>query len=166
MGDRGIRAGAVVDGTDWMLPDASTGYGSGANTITSATFAVLPTTTASASMTNPHPSARLLVRASYGAWMKGNTTTGDVRACLNVSGDLVVTAGIGGGGPVGWGEVLFATATSYGQHRAMCTYEIPADGSATFAMYAMRNGTGTVVCDFPTIRITPLRYLYDQGVVL
>lgn len=164
MSNRGILAGAVVDGTDWALPSVSSAFGNGTNTITSATFAVLPTTTCSTTMTNPHPFARLLAMAEYGAWMKGNSTTGDVRACLTVSGSLVVTSGIGGGGPTGWGEVLYATATSYAQHRAMCTFELPVSGTAaTFDMYAMRNGSGTVVCDYPVIRITPLRYLYDQG---
>lgn len=162
MSNRGIIAGAVLDGTDWKLPAVATGYGNGANAVTSSTFAVLPTTTCSASMTNPHPFARLLVMAEYGAWMKGNTST-DVRGCLNVSGSLVISAGLGGGngGPVGWGEVLYQTNARYNQHKAMCTYELPVSASAaTFDFYAMRSGANTTACDFPTIRITPLRYLY------
>jgi hypothetical protein len=161
--NRGIIAGAVLDGTDWKLPAVVQSFGNGANTVTSATFAVLPTTTCSASMTNPHPSARLLVMAEYGAWLIGNTTTGDIRACLSVSGSVSISAGLGGGtgGPVGWGEVLYHTALGYQQRKAMCTYELPVSASAaTFDFYAMRNGSGTVKCDFPTIRLIPLRYLY------
>lgn len=162
MKNRGILAGAVVDGTDWKLPAIVSAHGNGSNTVTSASFAVLPTTTVSAAMTNPHPFAKLLVLAEYGAWMIGNGATGDVRACLNVSGSLVVTPGIGGGGPIGWGEVLYQQTTLIAQRHAMCTYELPVSATAaTFAMYAMRNGSGTVNCNFPTIRLTPLRYLYD-----
>lgn len=164
MSNRGIRAGAVVDGTDWKMPARVTGYGAGANSISASSFSVLPSFTASCSITNPHPFATLLVYAEYGAWLKGNGSTGDVRMCLSVSGGIIVTPGIGGGGPVGWGEVLLATSTSYQQHRAACTYEIPAGvGSVTFSVYAYRNGTGTTACDFPVVRVTPLRYLYDQG---
>lgn len=162
MKNRGILAGAIVDGTDWKLPSIVTAFGNGTNTITSSTFAVLPTTTASASMTNPHPHAKLLVLAEWGAWLVGNSGTGDVRCCLQVSGSLVVAAGIGGGGPVGWGEVLYQQATGTAQRHSACTYELPVSGSAaTFDVYAMRNGSGTVNCNYPTIRLTPLRYLYS-----
>lgn len=164
MSNRGIRAGAVVDGTDWKLPSVASAFGNGVNTVTASGFAVLPTTTCSTTVTNPHPFARLLVLAEWGAWLIGNAGTGDVRVCLNVSGSLSVNAGIGGGGPIGWGEVLYATGASYQQHRAACTYELPVSGTAaTFAVYAMRQGSGTVKCDYPVVRITPLRYLYDQG---
>jgi hypothetical protein len=162
--NRGILAGAVVDGTDWKLPAVASAFGNGTNTVVASGFSVLPATTCSTTMTNPHPVARLLVLAEYGAWLIGNGATGDVRVCLDVTGSLLVNAGIGGGGPIGWGEVLYATATSYQQHRAMCTYELPVSGTAaTFAVYAMRNGSGTVKCDYPVVRITPLRYFYDQG---
>lgn len=164
MSNRGIIAGAVVDGTDWKLPAVASAFGNGTNTITASGFSVLPTNAASTTMTNPHPFARLLVLAEWGAWLIGNGATGDVRVCLNVTGSLIVNAGIGGGGPIGWGEVLYATGASYQQHRAACTYELPVSATAaTFAVYAMRNGSGTVRCDYPVARITPLRYLYDQG---
>lgn len=164
MSNRGIIAGSVVDGTDWKLPNVASATGNGTNTITASDFAVLPTTTCSTSITNSHPIASMLVEVSYGAWLKGNSTTGDVRVGVNVSGSLVSVAGIGGGGAVGWGEILYATSTTYGQHRAMCTYVLPPSATpATFAVHAYRNGSGTVVCDYPTLRVTPLRYVYDQG---
>jgi hypothetical protein len=162
--NRGIRAGSVVDATDWAMPARQTGYGNGANTVTASAFAALPTNTASCSITNPHPFAKLLVLVEYGAWMIGNTGTGQIYACPVVSGSITVTAGIGGGGPIGWGEVLYETATSYHQHRASCPYELPASATAaTFELQAYRNGSGTVKCDFPLIRVTPLRYVYDEG---
>jgi len=162
--NRGVRGGARVDGTDWDIPAPTAAYGNGTNTITATGFSVLPTTTVSASMTNPHPFANLLIFAEYGAWMVGNGATGDCRACLNVSGSLTISPGIGGGGPVGWGEVLYATLSTFQQKRAACTYELPPSATAaTFALYAYRNGSGTVQCNYPVVRLTPLRYVFDQG---
>jgi hypothetical protein len=112
-------------------------------------------------MTNPHPRAKLLVLAEYGAWLVGAAST-DVRACLDVSGSLTVLPGIGGGGPVGWGEVLYASATGTGQHLACCTYELPVSGTAaTFKMYAMKSGAGAPSCNYPVLQITPLRFIYE-----
>ena len=159
MSNRGIMAGAEVDGTDWLLPAIVQVFGNGTNAVTSAGFAVLPTTTCTASMTNPHPRSRLLVMVSYGAWM-GAAAGSDVRACLDVSGSLVAGAGIGGGGPVGWGEVLYAASAGSDQRHAMCTYELPVSGSAaTFKTFALRTGAGATTCNYPTIRIVPVRYL-------
>jgi hypothetical protein len=162
MSNRGIIGGGVVDGVDWTLPAVVSAHGNGTNNIAATTFAVLPSTTVSASMTNPHPRARLLVVVDYGAWLLGAAST-DVRACLNVSGSLTVTPGIGGGGPVGWGEVLYASATTgQGQHSAMCTYLLPVSGTAaTFALYAEKTGAGTPQCNYGTIMITPIRYVWS-----
>jgi hypothetical protein len=163
MGNRGIIAGSVLDGTDWKLPAVVQSFGNGANTVTASAFSVLPTTTCSASITNPHPSARLLVMVTYGAWLIGNGATGDIRVCPNASGSLAISAGLSGGngGAVGWGEVLYQTATGYNQRSATITYELPVSASAAvFDIYAYRNGAGTVKCDFPTLRIVPLRYLF------
>lgn len=159
MPNNGIISGSLIDSVDWKLPAIATASGSGTNAVTSSTFAVLPTTTCSTTMTNPHPEARLLVMAEYGAWLSGNTST-DVRGCLNVSGSLVVTPGIGGDGPVGWGEIIYSAALAYDQQHCMCTYILPISAvAATFAVHAMRTGVNATKFDYPTLRIIPLRYL-------
>lgn len=161
MGAKGIRAGAVVDGTDWKLPAVVQAYGNGSNTVSATTFAVLPTTTVTAQITNPHPFAQMLVMCEYGAWLTPGAAA-NVRIGIAVSGSIAISAGIGNGGPIGWGEIPFAgTASTLGQHSAMCTYELPVSATAaTFSMHAMREtANGTVA--FGTIRLTPLRFLFD-----
>ena len=159
MSNRGIIGGGTVDGVDWLLPAVVKAYGSGTNNVTSTSFAVLPDTPVSASITNPHPRSKLLVIVDYAAWLIGAAAT-DVRASIVVSGSMAVSAGIGGSGAVGWGEVLYATATSSGQHSSMVTLELPVSGSAaTIALYAMKSGANTPACNYPTIQVTPLRYV-------
>lgn len=157
--NRGLIGGAVVDSTDFNLPSIVTGYGNGTNAITSATFAALPSVGCSAAMTNPHPFAKLLVLVHYGAWMQGAAST-DVRGALSVSGSMTIDAGIGGG-PIGWGEILYTAASVYGQQKSVVTYELPASATAaTFTFRALRTGAGATKCDYATIRIVPVRYLY------
>lgn len=159
--NRGVLGGAYLDSVDWALPAPASAHGNGTNNITSTSFAVLPTTTVSQAMTNPHPRAKLLVVVEYGAWLVGAAST-DVRASLVVTGSLSASAGIGGGGAVGWGEVLFATATASAQHSSMVTFELPVSATAaTFQVYAMKNGAGTPQCNYPTVSIVPVRFLFD-----
>jgi hypothetical protein len=159
MRNRGILAGAVVDGTDWDLPGIVTAYGNGTNIVTAASFAVLPTNTCSASITNDHPFASLLILVEYGAWM--SAATGDVRATVSISGSVSSNAGISGSGPAGWGEVLHIATPFYISRKAACTYEIPASATpATVTMESYRVGSGVTHVDYPTIRIIPLRFVY------
>ena len=113
----GVLAGSRVDGTDWLLPVVVTGHGNGGNVITAAAFTVLPTTTCTAAITNPHPTAPLLVLCTFGAWLT-SVAGSDVRCCPNVTGSVSISAGIGCGGPIGWGEIPIRTEANKGHHEA------------------------------------------------
>lgn len=154
-----IKAGAKVDATDFDLPDVVTAFGNGTNTITSATFAVMPTNTCTAAITNPHPTATMLCLVAYGAWMVGAAAT-DTRMSLDVSGAVTIAAGIGGGAAIGYGEIPIAgTTTASLQYAATITVECP-PGTTTFKTYGLRTGAGVVSINYPTIRVVPLRYLF------
>lgn len=153
-----ILAGAKVDATDFDLPDVVTAFGNGTNVITATTFSVLPTTTCTASITNPHPTANMLTLVAYGAWMVA--TTNDVRMALDISGVTVIAAGIGGGAAIGYGEIPIVSSSTASMHRqATITVEL-APGSTTFKTYGMRTTSGTQNINYPTIRLVPLRYLF------
>ncbi len=155
-----IRAGARLDATDFDLPDVVAAYGNGANTVVATAFAVLPTTTCTASITNPHPTASMLVLVTFGAWMSASANA--VRCCPAVSGSVTIAAGIGGGGPLGWGEIPETGASTLSQFSASYTVELPASANAAvFSMQSYRDSaSGTQKCDYPVIRLTPLRFIF------
>jgi hypothetical protein len=155
-----IRAGARLDATDFDLPDVVTASGNGSNTVTATAFAVLPTVTCTASITNPHPTAAMLVLVSFGAWMSASANA--VRCCPAISGSTTIAAGIGGGGPIGWGEIPMCGTTTKNHYGASYTVELPVSGNAAvFSMQAYRDSaTGTQLVDYPTIRLTPLRFVF------
>lgn len=150
-----IRAGSRVQAIDFDLPDVVTAAAAGANVITSATFAVMPTNTCTAVILNPHPTANLFCLVTYGAWM--SAASGDVRMSLDISGALTVAPGIGGGGAGGWGEVPYAAAATAAQSQGTFTVMLP-PGTTTFRSYALRTGAGVVNCNYPTIRVAPLYF--------
>lgn len=76
-----ILAGARISAVDLSLPAPVDGYGNGNNTVTATTFTDLPTTACTVAITNPHPSASMLVAV---AWM--SATANAVRCCPRVSG--------------------------------------------------------------------------------
>lgn len=152
-----IVAGAKLDAQDFVLPDPVTATGNGANAVTATSWAVLPTTTCTASITNPHPTAGMLVTVAYGAWMSA-ATAGDVRLSVDVSGALTIAPGVGGGAAIGWGEIPVATATQpNAQRQATITLTLP-PGTTTFKVYAYKTGAGTNTVNYPTLRIIPIRY--------
>lgn len=155
-----ILAGRYVAAADLAVPDAVAGYGSSTNTVTATSWAVLPSSGASAAITNPHPSAALLVWVTWGAWMSANANA--VRLCPAVSGSVTIAAGIGGGGPVAWGEIPLASVSTSQQFSSMVPYELPASGTAaTFVLQAYRDSaTGTQTVNYPALRIIPIRYLF------
>ena len=149
-------AGSKVDATDFFIPVPVTAFGNGTNTITSLTFADLPSTACSASITNPHPTANMLTLVTFGGWL--NASTNAVRVCPRVSGSVTISAGIGGGGPVGWGEIPLTSLTTPTQCSATVSYELP-PGTATFTMQSMRDvAAGTQNANYCTLHIMPLRY--------
>ena len=152
-------AGSKVLADDFQLPDVVTAFGNGTNIITATSFTDLPTTPCVAAITNPHPTASLVCLVEFGAWM--NSTGSAVRACPRVSGSTTIAAGIGAGGPLGWGEVPLCGNNAYPQQMmGGATYTLPVSATAaTFTMQAMRDSaSGTQVCHYPTIRIIPLHY--------
>lgn len=154
-----IIAGALVDAVDLDVPDEVTAFGNGTNAIVSATFAVMPTTTCTAVITNPHPTNNLKVLVTYGAWMVGAAST-DVRMSLDISGALTIAAGIGGGAAVGWGEIpIVGGATGSLQMQGTFTVNLP-NGATTFKTYGLRTGAGAVNLNYPTIRLCPLYYVF------
>jgi hypothetical protein len=154
-----IRAGAKIDAQDFDVPDVVTAFGNGTNTIVSAAFAVMPTTTCTANLTNPHPTASLLTLVTYGAWMNC-VAANDVRMSLDISGALTIAAGIGGGAAVGWGEIpIVSGAVGSLQLQATITVALP-PGTTTFKTFGLRTGAGTVQINYPTIRVVPLAYIF------
>jgi hypothetical protein len=152
-------AGSKVLADDFQLPDIVTAFGNGTNTITATTFTDLPTTSCVAVITNPHPTASLICLVKFGAWM--SATANSVRCCPRVSGSTTIAAGIGAGGPLGWGEVPLAGNDANPQQcMGGATYSLPASATAaTFTMQALRDSaSGTQVCNYATIRIIPLYY--------
>jgi hypothetical protein len=152
-------AGSKVLADDFQLPDVVTAFGNGTNTITATSFTDLPTTSCVAAITNPHPTASLVCLVEFGAWL--NATANTVRCCPRVSGSTTIAAGIGAGGPLGWGEVPLAGNNANPQQcMGGATYTLPVSATAaTFTMQALRDSAaGTQVCNYPTIRIIPLYY--------
>lgn len=156
-----IAAGKRLSATDLVMPAVVTGYGNGTNTITATAFAVLPTTTCSAAITNTHPTASLRCLVTYGAWMSASAN--GVRGSLKITGSLTIGPGVGSAA-VGWGEIPFVGggAGDYGTRVGSFTIDLPVSASAcTFAWYAYRDAAaGTQLCNYPTIRITPLCYVF------
>lgn len=155
-----IAAGKRLSATDLVLPAAVTGYGNGTNTITATAWAVLPTNTCSAAITNTHPTAALRVLVTYGAW--SNATANGVRFMPAVTGSVTAAAGIGTTA-VGWGEVPFADSTSgYSQRMGSFTIDLPVSGSAaTFSIQAYRDAAaGTQTVNYPTLRIVPICFVF------
>ena len=156
-----IILGATAGGTpvvpDPVLPDIARAAGDGNNTITATTFADLPTTTAVASITNPHTVKGLLCLVMWGAWM--SATANGVRCCPRASGAATIPAGVGAGNmTMGWGMIPRGV-TEYTQYQGSGTVTLP-PGATTFTMQGMREAaTGTQQVNYPAIRIVPLRYV-------
>lgn len=153
-------AGSKVLADDFQLPDVVTAFGNGTNTITATSFTDLPTTSCVAQISNPHPTASLICLVEFGAWLN-KATGGAIRCCPRVSGSTTIAAGIGVGGPLGWGEIPVAVNNANPQQcMGGATYTLPASATAaTFTMQAMVDSAGTSqVCNYATIRIIPLYY--------
>jgi hypothetical protein len=149
-----------LDATDFALPDpvAATAGGTGLNTVTATSWAVLPTSTVTAAITNPHPELSMLCLVTFGAWMSCSANT--LRAGIDISGSLTIAPGIGGGASLGWGEILFTAAAALGSHSASFTVELPVSlTAASFKMHAYRETSGTQEVRYPVVRITPLRFV-------
>jgi len=150
-----LSAGSFVD----SLPDPPTpGYGNGANTITAAAWADLPTNTVSASVANPSGTRTMIVEVRFSAWVLASTGTVYAGIASN-GGDIAITPAPGEPGVLGWGQnLLGSTGTNGSQCHGWFTVEVPAGDTLAVKMQAYRvSGTACAV-NYPVIEIIPLRY--------
>lgn len=158
-----ILAGAKVDAVDFDLPDPVAGYGNGTNGITAGSFTDLPTNNAVVAITNPHPTANLMVHVNFGAWVTISGTTTFVRLCPRVSGATTIAAGIGSvnAGPVGWGAIPGSNFAGIVAVNGFATYSLP-PGTSTFTMQGYRDSAagGTYQINYPVIHVTPVNYVF------
>lgn len=151
-----IQALAVALNTLLTLPADVTNFVNSQITITSLTFAAMPTPLTVA-FTNPSADYNLVVDVQISAWM--SAATNDVRAGLSASGGLTFTPTLGSGGAIANSENLYAAVAG-----VQCSVEIPGliipagAGAVTFAMQAMRTTSGTQLVSYPAIRVKPRRY--------
>jgi hypothetical protein len=151
-----------VDGLLTLPNEANSGSGTGTNLITAgaAVWASLPAPT-SVAMANPSLTRGLLCQVSYGAWLIANGSA--VRVCVGATGGLTIAGGPGNGGAVNWGEILFLSNQSANltwQFAAAYTCTLPANTTTTFEVLAYRDlAAGTENVNYPTLRVTPLRYV-------
>jgi hypothetical protein len=158
-----ILAGSKLKAADLTLPDEVAGYSGGTNTITATTFTDLPTNACAVSITNPHPTADMLVAVHCGHWINLPASAAFTRTCPRVSGSITIAAGVTsvGGGHAGWGMVCGSNVQGNAQHSGYATYTLP-PGTATFTMQAYKDSAaaGTHQVNYSVIQITPLRYLF------
>ena len=154
-------AGEPVDVTDFALPDEVTAYANGSNTIAATSFTDLPSIACAAAITNPHPTAAMLLDVRFAGWI--SSSAGDVRACPRISGSLTVAAGVGSAA-AGWGEILYAAPGSgnVAQTFASFTVRLPASTTpATFTLQAYQSGAaGTKVLSYASLRLVPIRFVF------
>ena len=151
-----ILAGMKASAVDLTLPDRVSAHANTINTITATSFTDLPST-CSVAITNPHPTAGMLVRVDYGAWVL--TTTVVCRICPRISGSLTVAPGIGSNAPSGYGQLIRALG-DYHQFGAGYYAELP-PGTATFTITAYRESASTTVqVNYATLDVVPIRYLF------
>lgn len=152
-----IRAGSDLSAVDFALPDHVDCYGNGTNTVTATTWTDLPTTACTGSITNPHPAVNMICLVTFGAWIIAGSSIA-TRICPRVSGSTTIAAGVGAGGPMGWGQIPISTSTGTQHVSASAVYSLP-PGAATFTMQAYRDSaSGTQNVNYPTIQIVPIRF--------
>lgn len=158
-----LQAMAEAIDTILTIPDPVSNGANGSNTITSTSYAALPTTPISVSITNPSSVYRLLVDVRISAWMASTVTTVELTASVNGSGGMTFAAGsTGNGHAVAQSENLLTTLGSTAQQYASSVpIIIPAGAAAvTLAMYAKRNSaSGTQSLLQPVIRAIPMRFM-------
>jgi len=155
-----VDDGSPFFGMDYSLPDVVTEYGSGPNTITSTSFAELPTYPVSTEVRNQHPTATMLCLVCLGAW--ASTSTGDVRISLYITraGIGYFGPGAGTGAQLGYGEVpSTASATLQGIFATFNVTLEPSPLPYRFQVYALKSsGAASTGVRYATLRIIPIRY--------
>ena len=153
---------AVVDDefdNIWPPDRQAPGYGAGANSITAAAWADLPSYAPTASLANPHATASLLVQVMYAAWMVGTSATCYAGLASN-GGDVAITPAPGEPGAAGWSQNLEIAASTPGcQCSGWFTVEIPASSTLALKFQAYRVSGTTCGVNYPVLEIIPLRYV-------
>lgn len=154
---------ALADKVDLLLsvPDPTSAAGSGSNTITSTSYAALPTTPISCAITNPSSDFDLLVEVTISAWLISNGTV-ELTCSVNGTGGMSFAAGsTGNGHAITQGENLITTSSAATMHQSKLPVIIPAGAAAvTFAFYAKRNtASGSEFVNQPAIRAVPIRFM-------
>jgi hypothetical protein len=153
-------AGEMI--TALSLPGEVQSFNNGTNSITSLTWAVMPTATADATITNPSNSYNLKVLVLFAGQFVANGQ--GIQACIAASGGINISPGPGNGGASGNGEI--PSIPSQGNGNAFpfsnhVTFSIPPAASAvTFSWYGMVLGAGGTTESIKNIttRVIPLYY--------
>lgn len=144
-----------------ILPANVGAFGNGINTMVgaAAAYTTMPSFPVSVAMTNPSSDFDLVCNVFFGAWMQ--TSVGDVRMGITLSGGLTVsTPAPGANQPTGWGLFPLTASTTGDQHMGFMQVTIPAGAAAvTFTGVGARsNGTATAQINYPTINVVPDRF--------
>ena len=126
--------------------------------ITSTTEAELPSPTARVSITNPHPTRRMLVRVDYNGTVEQTNTIGANEIIFT---GLIITSGtptlIGTIAP--FRRAVVANETSGDSANVYGLYWVPAGTSASWGVSGWRtNSSATVIARNVAITATPIRY--------
>lgn len=144
------------------LPASQSVGGAGGNTITSITFAALPTTPLSLVVTNPSSVYNLEVDVTFGAWVASGNTAVQLQGGVAGSGGMTWAAdSVGAGGPVSNGQVILTQNADAHSARNGFTVIIPAGAAAvTFTLQAKRtSASGTQIFNQPFLQVQPRRLI-------
>lgn len=157
-----IQALADATNTVLNLPDDVTATVATVLSITSTTYAALPTPL-QAAITNPSSDLDMLVDIKYGAYMASSAAGVELSGSIAATGGMTFAAGsVGAGGAIANSEnLLVAGIITAVSCVASISVVIPAGAAAvTFAVQAKRSAaSGSQIFNFPHLRIQPRRFL-------
>lgn len=102
----------------------------------------------------------LLALVTSGAWLVA--TAGETRAGVQVSGATTIAAAVDQNGQSAWGQTLYVSNADIGAGTAQATLQrtvVLAAGTNTFTLVAYQSSGGTHQVNYPTLEVTPLRYV-------
>ncbi len=144
------------------LPAGINVGGVGTNTITSLTFAALPSSPLSGTITNPSSVYNLECDVYFGAWIAAGATTMQLQGGVALSGGMSVAPdALGSGGPVALGQVILTQNVDPHSARSGFPVIIPAGAAAvTFTVQAKRTvATGSSIYNAPYLTVQPRRFI-------
>jgi len=149
-------------GTQWLehkgkgvnLPATVESYGDGQNVISAASADVLPSFTANAVITNPHPSRSMRCQIIYSCWIASNGAV--VQAGVTSTGAFTLTIPPPS---AGWGRTIYVgnIGSVAIQRMGTIVVELPS-GTTTFQWKAWRN-SGSPLVSYPVTTVIPQCYL-------